>query len=75
MGRVRTLAIKSVSQQLVELYADKFTDDFEHNKKVVDQLTEIPSRKVRNKIAGYITHLVKLEKKELKKAEKFLNAS
>ncbi|MHA1409523.1 MAG: 30S ribosomal protein S17e [Candidatus Odinarchaeia archaeon] len=69
MGRVRTVQVKSVTQQLVELYADKFNEDFEHNKKVVNEVAEIHSKKMRNKVAGYITHLVNLERKQIKKGD------
>jgi small subunit ribosomal protein S17e len=35
-----------------------FTGDFEHNKRVVAQLVEFRSKKLRNQVAGYITHVV-----------------
>ena len=69
MGRVRTVQVKSLTQELVEIYADKFNNDFENNKKVVDEVAEMQSKKMRNKVAGYITHLVNLEKKQLGKEE------
>lgn len=35
------------------------TDDFQTNKKICDTAASIPSKRLRNKIAGYVTHLMK----------------
>jgi len=43
--------------ELVERFPDKFTTDFETNKKLVESLTNISSSKLRNRVAGYITRL------------------
>ncbi len=59
MGRVRPRYIKSLARRLLEVYPDKFSDDFETNKKVVAELADIPSKTVRNKVAGEITRMVK----------------
>lgn len=39
-------------------FPDKFTTDFESNKKFLLSVVHISSVKMRNRIAGYITHLV-----------------
>lgn len=63
MGRIRTVFIKSLSNRLIERYPDKCTTDFENNKKVVGELTNIESKHIRNRVAGYIAHnMNKLEK-------------
>ncbi len=74
MGKVRPRYIKNLARKLLELYPDKFTTDFEHNKKLVIELADIPSKRVRNKVAGYITHLVRmrLEKEKAKEEEEVL---
>ena len=59
MGKVRPAYIKRTARRLLELYPDKFTTDFEHNKKMVQELTNITSKRVRNRIAGYLVRLVK----------------
>jgi small subunit ribosomal protein S17e len=51
-----------LAEKLLEMYPDKFTDKFEENKKAVAELAEIPSKKVRNRVAGYITRLVRRRK-------------
>ncbi len=39
------------------MYEDKFTTEFEANKKLVVALTNISSKKLRNRVAGYTTRL------------------
>jgi len=59
MGKVRPKYIKNLARRLVEIYGDRFTRDFEHNKKLVMELADIPSKSVRNKVAGEITRIIK----------------
>ena len=61
MGKVRPAFIKRTARELLELYRDKFKPDFEHNKRVVQELTNIRSKRTRNRIAGYITRLIRIE--------------
>jgi small subunit ribosomal protein S17e len=55
MGNIRQNYIKRVAIELVSKYNDQFTDDFDHNKKVVGQLTDVKTTVFRNRIAGYVT--------------------
>ncbi|KAK8792012.1 hypothetical protein WA158_005389 [Blastocystis sp. Blastoise] len=59
MGRVCTKTVKKTAAVIVEKYYQRLTNDFEHNKKVTSDVTEVPSKKMRNKIAGYVTHFMK----------------
>ncbi|MET1160243.1 MAG: 30S ribosomal protein S17e [Thermoprotei archaeon] len=63
MGKIRTKLVKRTARELLEKYPDLFTRDFEHNKRVVSKLIDTPSKKLRNQIAGYITHLVAIKLK------------
>jgi small subunit ribosomal protein S17e len=63
MGKVRTKMIKRTARELLEKYPDLFIWDFEHNKRVVSKLLDVRSKKVRNQIAGYITHLIAIRMK------------
>ena len=54
---VRPGLVKRIARELVERFPEKFTTDFENNKKLVESLTNISSKKLRNKVAGYITQL------------------
>ena len=59
MGRVRTKTIKKAARQIVEKYYDKLTLDFQVNKRIVAEAAETPTKKIRNKIAGFVTHLMR----------------
>ncbi|RLE56975.1 MAG: 30S ribosomal protein S17e [Candidatus Methanomethylicota archaeon] len=61
MGKVRPGIVKRVARELLERFPDSFSEDFEANKKLVAELTDIPSKRLRNRIAGYITRLVKIK--------------
>ncbi len=61
MGRIKTTLVKRISEKLFNEYSDRFTTDFEQNKKVVMDLLDVSSKKMRNVIAGYITRLKKNE--------------
>nr|UXY87920.1 0S ribosomal protein S17 [Cryptomonas curvata] len=58
-GRVSTKTIKRSAHFLLEKYYFQLTMDFQVNKKFCDEVALIPSKNLRNKIAGYVTHLVK----------------
>lgn len=47
--------IRSIGEELIRHHPDHFTTDFEANKHRVQQLTDVESKRVRNRIAGYIT--------------------
>ena len=56
MGNVRTEQIKRVAKELIRRFPDRFSNNFDDNKKMVDTLVNGATIKVRNQIAGYITH-------------------
>ena len=59
MGRVRTKTVKKSAKVIVEKYYSRLTLDFQVNKKVCDEIAVLPSKRMRNKIAGYVTRLMK----------------
>nr|A9A655.1 RecName: Full=Small ribosomal subunit protein eS17; AltName: Full=30S ribosomal protein S17e [Methanococcus maripaludis C6] len=59
MGRIRQTFIKRTGEELIEKFADKFTSDFEENKKAVEEVAMISTKTLRNRIAGYVTAKVK----------------
>jgi small subunit ribosomal protein S17e len=59
LGRIKTGILKSTTLELMEKHADKFDTDFEKNKSVVNELADVPSKKLRNIIAGYAARLKK----------------
>ena len=59
MGRVRTKTVKKASKFIIEKYYTKLTLDFDTNKRIIEEVALIPTKRLRNKIAGFITHLMK----------------
>ena len=64
MGKVRPDRVKKIARELVERFPEKFTANFESNKKLVESLTNISSTKLRNRIAGYVTRLLTITQAE-----------
>jgi small subunit ribosomal protein S17e len=56
---VRTKTVKKSSRVIIEKYYSRLTLDFHVNKRVCSEVAIIPSKRMRNKIAGFITHLMK----------------
>merc|ERR1712070_39917 len=44
---------------IIEKYYQRLTLDFHTNKKICEEVAIIPSKRLRNKIAGFVTHLMK----------------
>ncbi|KAF8800101.1 40S ribosomal protein S17 [Phlegmacium glaucopus] len=59
MGRVRTKTTKRASRVLIEKYYPRLTLDFHTNKRIIDEVATVPSKRLRNKISGFTTHLMK----------------
>ncbi|MEM2024695.1 MAG: 30S ribosomal protein S17e [Desulfurococcaceae archaeon] len=60
MGKVRIKIVKRSARELIEKYPGLFTEDFNKNKAIVAKLISSSSKRIRNRIAGYITHVVKV---------------
>merc|ERR1712048_1227583 len=58
MGRVRTKTVKKTSRRIIEKYYMMLTLDFHTNKRVIEEIAIIPTKRLRNQIAGFITHLM-----------------
>jgi small subunit ribosomal protein S17e len=64
LGKVRPILVKRLSRELVERYQNSFSTEFDKNKEVVDELLTNTTKRLRNRIAGYITHLMKIKQAE-----------
>ena len=58
MGRVRNKTVKRAARKIVEGYYSKLTLDFHTNKRLIDEVAIIQTKRLRNKVAGYTTHLM-----------------
>ncbi|MGC8646976.1 MAG: 30S ribosomal protein S17e [Thermoplasmata archaeon] len=67
MGSIRSANIKRVAREIVEKYPDMISEDFQKNKELVQKITNIPTKRVRNILAGYVTRYYKVIKYSRKK--------
>jgi len=68
MGRIKSTLIKRSSKQLIEKSDESFGKTFKENKKALGNL--LPSKRMRNKIAGYIARIKKNRKTIIDDTEK-----
>jgi small subunit ribosomal protein S17e len=59
---IKPTYIKALGEEILSKHKEKFTDDFEANKVAVSQVTVMESKRVRNRVAGYITSKVHTRK-------------
>ena len=69
LGNVRPEQVKRTARELLSLYADKFTTNFSDNKEAIKSLTNIPSAKLRNRVAGYVTRLMSMQVAQTSQSE------
>lgn len=50
--------MKKSARVIIEKYYSRLTLDFQTNKRICDEVAIIPSKRLRNKIAGFVTHLM-----------------
>lgn len=62
MGRIKTQLIKRTGEELMTKYPGLFTADFDQNQEKITQVAEIPSKRMKNGIAGYLVRLAKRQK-------------
>ena len=72
MGKIKTRLIKRTAKNLMNKNLE-FDEKFEKDKKILGK--EMPSKKVRNQIAGYIARIKKREKQEIQETEKSIQAA
>ena len=59
MGKIKSKTVKKSANKFLEKKVD-FGEDFERNKKILGDT--MPSKKVRNQLAGFLSRLKKQEK-------------
>ena len=63
MGANKPVYIKRGAEKVLKRYGDRFTNDYDTNKKILEELLLIESTELRNRIAGYITRKKRVPKK------------
>lgn len=71
MGRIKTAMIKRAAEQVLDKEPELFNESFEHNKKILG--STMPSKRIRNKIAGYISRLKKNQEKLIQEGSEIPN--
>ena len=61
MGRIKSRFVKSSAQKIYEKGQEEFTENFDTNKSLISKFAVVPSKKLKNTIAGYITRLKKTQ--------------
>ena len=70
MGNIRQINIKNIAIGLLGKYPTEFVvGDFQHNKMKVAELTDVKSKLLRNRIAGYVTRLLSPRRKVRSRSE------
>ncbi|MCD6248543.1 MAG: 30S ribosomal protein S17e [Hadesarchaea archaeon] len=59
MGRIRPTIIKQAARELLQRYPDKFSHNYKETCAALEELTNIESKHLRNRVAGYIVSLLK----------------
>jgi len=68
MGKIRTELVKRISDALLEKYPNSFNDIFEQNKQFLKEINFTVSKRLRNRIAGYLTTIMKAKKIQAEEA-------
>jgi small subunit ribosomal protein S17e len=55
---IKPTYIKALGMELLASYGNRFSNNFDENKQIVAEVTTVESKRVRNRLAGYITRKV-----------------
>jgi len=61
MGNIRQNYIKALTSQLLEEHNDEFSTEFATNKELVTKYTDVESKVIRNRVAGYIVRQLRVK--------------
>jgi small subunit ribosomal protein S17e len=59
MGSVKPSYIKNFAMELMKIHEGAFGTDFEENKLKVSEFTDIKNKTIRNRVAGYVTRVLR----------------
>jgi|CryGeyStandDraft_6_1057127.scaffolds.fasta_scaffold194981_2 small subunit ribosomal protein S17e len=64
MGRIKQASLKRVANELMKNYGDEFATEFDSNKEKVQEHSDVKSKRIRNRIAGYTVRVMKKKEEE-----------
>ncbi|BFI73071.1 30S ribosomal protein S17e [Nanoarchaeota archaeon] len=59
MGRILHGKFRREANKILEKYGNLFTTDYKKNIKILQAITSLPSKRLRNMLAGYITRQIR----------------
>jgi small subunit ribosomal protein S17e len=59
MGSVKPSYIKNFAMDLMKIHEGAFGTDFDENKLKVSELTDIKKKTIRNRVAGYVSRVLR----------------
>ncbi|MBU7022640.1 MAG: 30S ribosomal protein S17e [Theionarchaea archaeon] len=61
MGRIRSNFIKRIAREAIKKYRDQLSTDYYENRNFLETVVRFSNDKLRNRVAGYVTTLMKRE--------------
>jgi small subunit ribosomal protein S17e len=55
---IKPTYIKALGMDLISAYGNRFSNNFDENKQIVGEVTTVESKRVRNRVAGYVTRKI-----------------
>ncbi len=55
---IKPTYIKAIGLELLNYHGSRFSNNFDENKQMITEVTNIDSKRVRNRVAGFITRKV-----------------
>ncbi len=59
IGRIRQGYIKRTALELIKRHGSEFPNNFKENRALLDKYVVVEGKFLKNKIAGYVTHVLK----------------
>ncbi|MGC1119809.1 MAG: 30S ribosomal protein S17e [Candidatus Methanofastidiosia archaeon] len=59
MGRIRSNFIKRIAREAIKRYKDQLSTDYYENRNFLETVVRFSNDKLRNRVAGYVTTLMK----------------
>ncbi|OPX72480.1 MAG: 30S ribosomal protein S17e [Methanoregulaceae archaeon PtaB.Bin108] len=55
---IKPTYIKAIGLELLDHHGSRFSNNFDENKQTITEITNIDSKRVRNRVAGFVTRKV-----------------
>jgi small subunit ribosomal protein S17e len=59
LGRIRSNFIKRIAREAIKRYKDRLSTDYYENRNFLETVVRFSNDKLRNRVAGYVTTLMK----------------